>query len=55
MKSTSVTKLATMKNMNGVCAQVKGAAPINYHLKSEVSIVLCMFNPLHSSTNQELF
>ena len=32
----------------------------NYHLKSEVSIMLhcqlyCMFNPLHSITNQELF
>ena len=32
---------------------------INNHLKSEVSIMLhcqlCMFNPLHSSTNQQLF
>ena len=37
----------------------KGTMPINYHLKSEVSIMihcqLCMFNLLHSRTNQELF
>jgi len=29
-----------MKNTNGACTQVKGATPINYHLKSEVSITL---------------
>ena len=33
-KSTSVTKVATMKHRNGV-------APIDYCLKSEVSIMLC--------------
>ena len=40
------------------CAPVLGATPINYCLKSEVRIhytlLLAMFNLLHSSTNQEL-
>ena len=30
-------------------------AIINYHLKSEYSLFLAMFNPLHSIMNQELF
>ena len=40
MKSTSVTKVPTMKHTNGAVPPVKGAAPIIYCLKSEVSIML---------------
>ena len=42
-KSTSVTKVATMKKWMVPAAPVKGVIPIIYRLKSEVS----MFNLLH--------
>jgi len=38
--SASVNKVATMKIMKSACTPVRGTAPINYHLKSEVG-------PLH--------
>jgi len=54
MKSTFVTKVATMKKMRMVShAPVKGAAPINYCPKYYVSLST-IFNSLHSNTNQDL-
>ena len=49
-----LTKVATKKNTNGARALVKGAAPINYSLKSEY--LLCFgVSYVESFTEQELF
>jgi len=55
----SVTNIATIKMLMVPFTPVKGAVPINYHLKFWAFITyhcqLCMVKLLHSSKNQELF
>ena len=53
MKSTSVTKVATMKNMNGAALQLKVSRPSIIIYK--VKYPLCFFfNSFHSNMNQDL-